>query len=96
MFDLPEGLVQSITDAMNDEKNPMEGLPFIVGKITNFTPSIKELKMFNNGKDIENEGARHLNNKIKDFKNTLEDPKFKLLFNVINYGFPIVPFPRAE
>jgi len=38
----------------------------------------------------------HLNNKLNDLKNTMEDPKIKMITDVFNRGIPIVPFPAVE
>ena len=52
--------------------------------------------MFNRGREVETEGARHLNNKISDLKSTFDDPKFNILWSILDAGFPVVPFPRVE
>jgi len=52
--------------------------------------------MFKAGHEVETDGQRHLNNKINNIKDTLEDPKLKMLIDFFDHGLPLVPFPEHE
>ena len=70
-------------------------MPFIMGRILDFTPEVTELRLYSNGKLDESEGHQ-LNNLITNIKDKLEEPAIKTITTFMNMGIPMVPFPRVE
>ena len=80
----------------NFKQNARKNVPWIVGKIQNFDPQVKDLKMYKDGNEVETTGRDHLNSKLQNFKRTIEDPKLKMLIDFLDNGIPLVPFPAVE
>lgn len=71
------------------------GQPFIMGKVAEFTPLIKELRVFTQGR-IDHDRADFLTDKLRNWKQTSEESSLKYLVNFMSLGMPLVPFPRIE
>jgi hypothetical protein len=70
-------------------------IPFIMGRIIDFTPEVSELRLYTNGQLDEEEG-HVLNDMIKNIKNKLDEPSVKTITTFFNMGVPMVPFPKVE
>ena len=70
-------------------------MPFITGRITDFSPEVSELRLYTDGKLDESEG-HDLNNMIRNLKNTLDEPSVQAITTFFNMGIPMVPFPKVE
>ena len=70
-------------------------MPYITGRITDFSPEVSELRLYTNGKLDESEG-HDLNNMIADIKNKLDEPSVQAITTFFNMGIPMVPFPKVE
>ena len=71
-------------------------VPYIMGVIEKWDPIIKDLKMFDKNQEVDNHGGQILNDKLNDFKRTMESPEIKMVTDVFNQGIPIVPYPAIE
>ena len=92
-FDLP------IPDAFKEQHKKAAGamkVPYIMGVIEKWDPVVKGVKMFNGNNEVDNHGGQILNDKLNDFKGTMNSPEIKMVTDVFNQGIPIVPFPAIE
>merc|ERR1712118_368095 len=74
------------------------GLPFIFGKVIEFEPTIKELKVFKGEREQLDE-ADFLNKKILNMRTDKfwDDPKIKPIVELIfGHKIPVAPFPEVE
>jgi len=88
--DHTEKLKETHSDLVNDL------VPYVNMKIEKFSPRIKELKFKNKYGKLDSGAREHLNNKISRMEETLNDPNVKMVTDIFNKGFPIVPFPSIE
>merc|ERR1712086_412985 len=70
-------------------------MPYIYGRIVDFTPRIKELNIKTNGELDKREGDT-LNNFISNIKSKMDLPAIKMITGFFNQGVPMVPFPNVQ
>ena len=70
-------------------------IPFILGRVLDFTPEVTELRMYKDG-ELDSEEGHQLNNLIMNIKNKLDEPAIKTITSFMNMGIPMIPFPKVE
>jgi hypothetical protein len=82
----------------NERWNEMKSrMPYVVGRIIDFHPSVHEVKVWRLGKVGRKGHEEHDTNRvIMDIKDKAKDPMMKMLIQFLNQGIPMVPFPRIE
>lgn len=73
-----------------------EDVPLIFGKVVDFKPIIKELKIYK-GEEALFDEAEKLNNKLSNLRTLHGETGLKALTDtVLGQGIPLVPFPEVQ
>lgn len=70
-------------------------MPYIYGRVVDFTPKIQELNIVTNGENDKGEGTR-LNDFISNIKSKMDLPAIKMITGFFNQGVPMVAFPTVQ
>lgn len=78
------------------EKIMNEGLPLVFGRIKEFKPTFKEVKLFRKGIEKKDE-AKKLNQRLDGLKQWNDNTGMKFITDTLfGQGFPLAPFPAVE